>query len=65
VGDNNSPLNAEGLPYGLQKFQILGAYLSPATFAQALPWTPISVGADSERHDELPASFAVVEFPED
>jgi murein DD-endopeptidase len=65
VSDHNSPLDAEGLPYGLQNFRILGAYLSPATFGQALPWTPISVGADSERHNELPAPFAVVEFPED
>jgi murein DD-endopeptidase len=65
VSDNNSPLDAEGLPYGLQKFRLLGAYLSPATFGQALPWTPIGVGIDSERRDELPAPFAVVEFPKD
>jgi murein DD-endopeptidase len=65
VSDNNSPLNAEGLPYGLQKFRILGAYLSPATFGQALPWTPIGVGIDSERRNELPAPFAVVEFTKD
>jgi murein DD-endopeptidase len=65
VSDHNSPLNAEGLPYGLQKFRILGSYLSPATFGQSLPWTPIGVGIDSERRNELPAAFAVVEFTKD
>jgi murein DD-endopeptidase len=63
VSDNNSPLDAEGLPYALRGFRVLGTYPSPAAFGKSLPWTPIGPGENGERRSELPASFAVVDFP--
>lgn len=64
VSDNNSPLNAEGLPYELERFKILGSYPSIATFGKSLPWSPAPVGLDRERSREFPAPLVVVSFPE-
>lgn len=64
VSDNNSPLDAEGLPYALQRFRVLGTYSSPEAFGKALPWSPIGPSIIGERRGELPASFAVVGFPD-
>jgi murein DD-endopeptidase MepM/ murein hydrolase activator NlpD len=44
VSDNNSPLDAEGLPYAVQRFRILGTYSSPAAFGKSVPWSPIGPG---------------------
>lgn len=63
VSDNNSPLDAEGLPYALQGFRVLGTYPSAAVFGKSLPWSPIGPSINGEPRGELPGPFAVVEFP--
>jgi murein DD-endopeptidase len=62
ISDNNSPLNAEGLPYQLQGFKILGAYSSIETFGKSLAWSAAPVGADVQPSGEFPAPFTVVNF---
>ena len=62
VGDRNSPLDAEGLPYGLRGFEKLGAYLTIDVFAQSRPWTAAPADAVSARTPRLPAYLGVVEF---
>jgi murein DD-endopeptidase MepM/ murein hydrolase activator NlpD len=64
VSDNNSPLDAEGLPYAVQRFRILGTYSSPAAFGKSVPWSPIGPGINGEPRGELPAPFSVVDFPD-
>jgi murein DD-endopeptidase len=64
VSDNNSLLDAEGLPYALQGFRVLGTYSSPAAFGKSLPWSPVGSGINAELRGELPAPFAVVVFPD-
>jgi murein DD-endopeptidase MepM/ murein hydrolase activator NlpD len=63
ISDNNSPLNAEGLPYQLQRFKILGMYPSMETFGKSQPWSSAPVGADVRPNQEFPAPLTVVEFP--
>jgi murein DD-endopeptidase MepM/ murein hydrolase activator NlpD len=60
VSDANTPLAAEGLPYGLNFFRVLGAYASIEAFAEGHPWQPLSVV--DIRHGELPAPLSVVNF---
>jgi murein DD-endopeptidase len=62
VSDNNSPLNAEGVPYGLRAFKLLGGYPSTEAFGRSRPWTRLAGHAQAERREELPAPFDVVEF---
>lgn len=62
VSDGNAALNAEGVPYRLQDFRILGTYPSVEAFAQSRPWEPLAAGVDAERSGEFPAPFTVVEF---
>jgi len=62
VSNNNSPLDAEGLPYAFAAFKQLGAYLPKEAFAQAQPWTPLQADKQANRRGEFPESFSVVEF---
>lgn len=64
ISDNNSPLNAEGLPYELERFQVLGSYPSIETFARSQPWVPAPAGLHGESGGEFPPSFVVLNFPE-
>jgi murein DD-endopeptidase MepM/ murein hydrolase activator NlpD len=64
VSDNNSPLDAEGLPYGLRQFKVLGRYPSTDAFGKSLPWSSVPAGLGTQRHDEFPAPFSVVDFEE-
>lgn len=59
VSDANAPLAAEGLPYALKSFRLLGAYASIEDFAQGKPWTPVTPPAASEG---FPAPLSVVDF---
>lgn len=63
VADNNAPLDAEGLPYGIDDFTSLGAFPSIEAFGKAMPWTPLPTNDAAKRHAELPAPMMVVEFP--
>jgi murein DD-endopeptidase len=62
VADRNSPLDAEGLPYRLQAFTLLGAYATADAFAQSQPWQHLASGADAHRRGEFPTQFCVVDF---
>ncbi|MFC3551374.1 M23 family metallopeptidase [Lysobacter cavernae] len=62
VADGNSPLAAEGLPYVLQRFDLLGRYDTLDTFGNRR-WPSLDNADDARRHAELPAPNAVVEFP--
>jgi hypothetical protein len=62
ISDNNSPLNAEGLPYQLERFKILGSYSSIEALGQSQPWSPAPVGLDTQPRGEFPAPLSVVDF---
>lgn len=59
VSDANAPLAAEGLPYALKSFRVLGVYASIEDFAQGKPWTPAVPPATGEG---FPAPLSVVDF---
>lgn len=59
VSDANAPLAAEGLPYALKSFRVLGAYASIEDFAQGKPWTPAT---PPETGEDFPAPLSVVNF---
>jgi len=57
VSDANAPLAAEGLPYALDAFRVLGAYASIEDFAQGKPWTSSPATGEG-----FPAPLSVVDF---
>lgn len=59
VSDADTPLAAEGLPYALKSFRVLGAYASIEEFAQGKPWTPATPPATGEG---FPSPLSVVDF---
>lgn len=61
VADADSLLGAEGLPFVLESFEVLGVYDDFDAFGKA-PWTPLDHAAEARRAAELPAPNAVVEF---
>ncbi|WP_266168287.1 M23 family metallopeptidase [Dyella subtropica] len=61
VSDGKTPLDAEGLPYAFDAFDLLGAYASPQAFGDGQPWVPIREKIE-RRTAELPAPFSVVNF---
>jgi len=62
VSDGNSPLEAEGLPYVIDHFDMLGAYESLEAFAKGRPWTVTPKGPATHRLMEFPIAAAVVDF---
>lgn len=62
VVDANSSLDAEGLPFVLEQFDVLGTYDAFDALA-GIPWTPSEPGTGSRRSGEMPAPNAVVNFP--
>lgn len=61
VADANSPLGAEGVPFVLERFQLLGRYDDFDAFGNA-PWTPVDDSIRTLRRNELPAPNVVVDF---
>jgi hypothetical protein len=61
VADANSPLDAEGLPFVLDRFTVLGRYDDFGRLGSA-PWTPLEDRISGCRTAELPASNVVIEF---
>lgn len=59
VSDANAPLDAEGLPYALSSFRIVGTYASIEDFAEGRPWAPLATPTAS---DGFPAPLSVVDF---
>lgn len=62
VADANSPLDAEGLPFVLEGFDLLGSYDDIESLGQA-PWTPLDPAIEPRRIAEHPAPNVVVAFP--
>jgi len=60
VSDANSPLGAEGRPFVIDHFDVLGAYESLRMLGK--PWAPVSNGARSRHSMEFPTAAAVVDF---
>lgn len=60
LADRNSPLAAEGVPYELKSFLVIGFYSTLDEFGKK-PWNP-NDGKESRRSSELPASNVVVRF---
>ncbi|MPZ19151.1 MAG: peptidoglycan DD-metalloendopeptidase family protein [Luteitalea sp.] len=61
VADANSPLGAEGMPFVLERFEVLGSYEDIDLLGKA-PWTPLGNAAKSMRTAERPAPNVVVSF---
>lgn len=61
VADANSPLGAEGLPFVLESFEILGAYEDFDAFGDA-PWTAFDGAISPRRSEERPGPNVVVDF---
>lgn len=61
IGDRPSPLGAEGVPYVLRRFDILGRVPSLAVLENGQGWQPHD--SPVQRHDEIPAENVVVRFP--
>lgn len=62
VADANSPLDAEGLPFVLEGFELLGSYDDIESLGQA-PWTPLDPATEPRRVAEYPAPNVIVAFP--
>ena len=61
VADGPSPLGAEGLPYVIRDFEVLGDYGTIEAFAAGRPWTPPQKHPDS-RSMQFPVANAVIRF---
>ncbi|WP_266159816.1 M23 family metallopeptidase [Dyella silvatica] len=65
ISDANAPLDAEGLPYGFERFRVVGVYTSIEAFDRGERWLPSSARQDDIRKQEFPAPLSVVDFPAD
>jgi len=61
VADGPSPLAAEGLPYVLRDFEVLGDYGTIEAFAAGRPWKPTQKRLD-RRSMEFPLANVVLQF---
>lgn len=59
VADANSPLGAEGIPFVLDRFEMVGAYPESGLFARE-GWRPPTGAGGGPRTAELPAPNTVI-----
>ena len=64
VADGASPLGAEGIPFVIDRFRVLGRYADIGKLG-ATPWLPPADGRPALRLLEWPASNVVVDFNTD
>lgn len=64
VADGSSPLGAEGIPFVIDRFRVLGRYPDLGTLGAA-PWLPPAEGRPALHLMEWPASNVVVDFNTD
>jgi hypothetical protein len=69
VMDGPSPLASNGVPYGIDAFEVTGRAVSTSGLDDELkkadqPVRVEPVGAPAERRNELPADLAIVNFPD-
>jgi murein DD-endopeptidase len=62
VADAPAPLDAEGLPFALDGFRLLGRYQDIATLGRER-WQPREASVAAQRSSEWPDSNVVVQFP--
>jgi len=62
VADTNSTLGAEGLPWVMREFEVLGAYDSIDAAVKGQRWEESEPGTGGARANELPAPNVVVQF---
>jgi murein DD-endopeptidase len=62
IADGPAPLDAEGLPFAIDGFRLLGHYQDIATLGRE-QWQPLRSGIAAQRSREWPDSNVVVQFP--
>lgn len=62
VSDGAAPLAGEGLPFTIDRYDVLGDYPDLDDFDAGKPWRPSSPVSPRTRRGEMPAASAVVEF---
>ncbi|BDU21836.1 M23 family metallopeptidase [Dyella sp. GSA-30] len=60
VANGNSPLDAEGLPFEIRRFHVLGSY--PDIAKLGTPWVPLAASETASRLAEWPDASAVLTF---
>jgi hypothetical protein len=60
VANGNSPLDAEGLPFEIRRFRVLGSY--PDIAKLGTPWVPLSASQAASRLAEWPDANEVLTF---
>jgi hypothetical protein len=65
VSDANATLAAEGAPWELSGFEVVGAYPSIRAATSGKRWSAAPRGTGGARRMELPAANAVIQFPTD
>lgn len=63
ITDGNSPLGAEGMPYVLEAFEVLGTLSSTSLLIKG-GWKPEPGRSVDKRKSEIPTENAVVRFPD-
>lgn len=63
VADTNAALGAEGLPWVLRGFEVLGGFDTIASVATGARWKPVPPNVGGRRTMELPAANTVIAFP--
>jgi murein DD-endopeptidase MepM/ murein hydrolase activator NlpD len=61
--DANSPLGCEGLPYVMERFEVVGRLELPDDLKSLRPWSPAAGHAPEPRTREIPLENQVVRFP--
>jgi hypothetical protein len=63
VSDTASALGAEGLPFAISGFEVLGEFPSIDAMRAGSAWVPAPAHRTGERRHERPAPISVVRFP--
>jgi hypothetical protein len=61
--DANSPLGCEGLPYVMERFEVLGRLELPDDLRKMAPWSPAPGRSPEVRTREIPLENELVRFP--
>lgn len=62
VSDTRAHLEAEGLPFVLRNFEVIGRFETIGAFAQGQPWKAAPAGTGGSRRMELPGPNTVLIF---
>lgn len=62
VSDGATPLAGEGLPFVIDRYDLLGDYPNLEAFAAGRPWQTLPPDSSHTRHGDMPAPSAVLDF---